>query len=106
MDENVDVEVAEQLVRKGIDAITVRDLDLLGDEDPNHLRRATEMGRVLCTHDKDYPRMSAEGVEHAGIAFAEQYRAIIGGWVRALINLHATTTAEEMIGQIRFLSVR
>ena len=106
MDENVDVEVAEQLARKGIDAITVRDLDLLGEDDPNHLRLATEMGRVLCTHDKDYPRLNATGVEHAGIAFAEQYRATIGGWVRALMNLHATTTAEEMIGQIRFLNVK
>ena len=93
-------------MRKGIDAITVRDLELLGDSDPNHLQRATQTGRVLCTHDQDYPRMNAEGVEHAGIAFAEQYGATIGGWVKALLNLHATTTAEEMIGQIRFLNVK
>lgn len=95
-----------QLTRSRIDAVSVLELELLGDTDVNHLQRATEMERVLCTHDKDFLRMNAEGVEHAGIAFAEQYSATIGGWVKALQKLHETTTAEEMIGQIRFLNVK
>ncbi|MFN2248451.1 MAG: hypothetical protein ACK2U0_00750 [Candidatus Promineifilaceae bacterium] len=32
-----------------MDAVTVRDLGLLGDSDPDHMRRASEMGRVLHT---------------------------------------------------------
>jgi predicted nuclease of predicted toxin-antitoxin system len=47
------VVIADQLKRRGIDAITVRDLGLLGDEDINHLERATELGYVLCTHNDD-----------------------------------------------------
>ena len=50
--------------------------------------------------------MNAEGIEHSGIAFGEQYQAGVGGWVKALRNLHATKTAEEMIGQVKFLSVK
>lgn len=52
-DENMPVVIADQLKRRGIDAITVRDLGLLGDEDINHLERATELGYVLCTHNDD-----------------------------------------------------
>jgi hypothetical protein len=106
LDENINPEIAKQLKRNGIDAITVRDLDELGDSDLNHLKRAHQMGHVLCTHDQDYLRMNAEGIEHSGIAFGEQYQADVGGWVKALKNLHATKTAEEMIGQVRFLSVK
>jgi len=106
LDENVDVEIAIQLRRYGIDVITVRDLNLLGDDDRDHLQLATELGRVLCTHDQDFPRMNAKGIEHSGIGFAQQYGATIGGWVRALRKLHSTKTAEEMKGQIVFLSVK
>lgn len=54
LDENVPVAIAIQLQRRGIDAITVRDLDLLGDSDRNHLSRATRLGYVFCTNDADF----------------------------------------------------
>ena len=64
LDENMQVAIADQLKRRGIDVVTVRDLNLLGDTDINHLKRAVEMGRVLCTYDADYVElaMSAPGV--------------------------------------------
>jgi len=37
LDENVPVQVARQLALRSIDAVTVRDLDLLGEADRNHL---------------------------------------------------------------------
>lgn len=49
-DESVEVEVAVQMRARGVDSVTVRDLGLLGDTDINHLQRASEMGRVLCTY--------------------------------------------------------
>ena len=57
------VELAVQLRRRGIDAITVRDLDKLGDDDLIHLRRAAEQERVLCTYDKDYIRLAKQGID-------------------------------------------
>jgi predicted nuclease of predicted toxin-antitoxin system len=44
--------------------ITVREVNLLGETDINHLLNASKMGYVLCTHDKDYLRLASEGVEH------------------------------------------
>lgn len=105
IDENIPPAVAEQLRKHGIDALSVRDLESLGDSDLNHLQRAAAMGRVLCTHDQDFLRMAAQGDEHAGIAFSPQYNATIGGWVRGLRDLHERITPEEAKGQIFYLSV-
>jgi len=72
------VVIAEQLALKGIDVLTVRDLGQLGDSDINHLRRATEMECVLCTHDTDFLRLASEGIEHTGIVFGIQDSDTIG----------------------------
>ncbi len=53
LDENIPVEVAKQLRAQDIDAVTVRDLGLLGAPDRVHLERATAEERVLCTYDSD-----------------------------------------------------
>ncbi|MBA3870643.1 MAG: DUF5615 family PIN-like protein [Anaerolineae bacterium] len=106
MDENTDPEIAVQLTRIGVEVVTVRDLQLLGDSDLNHLKRATEMGYVLCTHDSDFLKMHSEDNNHAGIAFGQHYESTIGGWVKALRKLYDTKSAEDVIGQVEFLSVK
>lgn len=72
LDENVQLAVAEQLVRHGIEVITVRTLELLGDEDMSHLVRATQMGYVLCTHDYDFVYLASTGIEHSGLIIGHQ----------------------------------
>ncbi|MCX6046070.1 MAG: DUF5615 family PIN-like protein [Chloroflexi bacterium] len=84
LDENLSPKIAYQLRRRGIDAVTVRDLGLLGDTDENHLERATAMNYVLVTGDTDYLIMAAAGAKHAGIVFGMQENHGIGDWVRAL----------------------
>ena len=64
------------------------------------------MDYVLCTYDQDFLSLHAEGTKHAGIVFAEQYQARVGGWVRKLLQLHAETSAEDMIGQVIFINVK
>jgi hypothetical protein len=104
LDENVPTEVARQLRSSGIDAVTVGDLGQLGTADRDHLARATSLSRMLCTHDQDFLRLAAEGVEHAGIAFSGQARASIGGWVRELRGLHARFTADQVRNMVLFVS--
>lgn len=102
-DESVQVEVAEQMKQRGIDAVTVRDLGMLGDSDINHLRRATEMGRVLCTYDTDFLRLNAQGEQHAGITFGFHDRTTYGDWVDGLELICGAMTAAEMQNHIEYL---
>ena len=63
LDGNVRVQVARQLAQRGIDAVTVRDLDLLGEADRNHLQNATWSGRIFCTYDSDPLQIASTGLE-------------------------------------------
>jgi hypothetical protein len=103
-DENVEIAVAEQIQAHGIEAVTVRDLARLGDTDENRLARATQMGHVLCTCDQDYLRLAAEGVEHAGIIFAQDRTTTIGDWLRRLELICGVLTAEDMKNHVEYLS--
>ena len=103
LDENVQIAVAEQLRRRGIDVVTVRDLGLLGDEDVNHLERATKLGRVLCTHDSDYFELVDSGIEHNGIVIGQQHRHSIGDWVRFLELVYGVYEAEDMHNVIEYV---
>lgn len=100
LDENISPRIASTLKMDGIDVVSVRDLGLLGDVDENHLQRATTMGRVLCTQDRDYLALHQEDKAHAGIAFADQATASFDLWVKYLIMLHEARSAEEMTGTV------
>jgi hypothetical protein len=102
-DENVEIAVSEQLEKAGFDVVSVLSLNARGDDDLNHLQKAAEMGRVLCTYDSDFLALASEGVEHAGIAFAQSEKTSIGDWVRELRFLHANISAEQAKGQIFFV---
>ncbi len=105
-DESVELAVSEQLAVGKIDVVSAHSLEKLGDEDVNHLQRATEMGRILCTYDNDFLVLATEGVEHAGIVYAHQQKTSIGDWVRGIRALHTRLTAEEIRGQVVFLSLK
>lgn len=103
LDENLSPKIAEQLQRRSIDAITVRDLDQLGDTDENHLARATELGRILVTADTDFLIMASEGIEHTGIIFGVQENLSIGDWVNRLELVAAVYTPDEMKNHVEYL---
>ncbi len=103
LDENVPIAVADQQHRRGIDAVTARDLGVLGDSDINHLQRATAMAYVLCTHDADFVEMAAMGIDHAGIVFGQQHKHGIGQWVRFLELLNTVADQDDMRNRIEYV---
>lgn len=102
LDENVQVVIAEQLRKRGIEAVTVRDLGTLVAEDITHLARATQMGYVLCTHDTDYIDLAASDIPHTGIVFG-QHSHSIGDWVNFLELIFMVYSAEEMVNRVEYL---
>lgn len=103
LDENLPVAIAEQLKHRTIQAITVRDLGLLGDEDTNHLQRATDMGYVLCTFDTDFVELAVTIIGHSGIIIGQPEKHGIGEWVKGLTLYHAVYTAEDMMNRLDYL---
>lgn len=103
LDENITPKVAIQLRRRGVDIVSVHDLNLTGDTDANHLKRATDMQRVLVTADTDFLIMAAEGIEHAGIVFGVQENLSIGDWVNRLELVAIVYSAEDMINHVEYL---
>jgi predicted nuclease of predicted toxin-antitoxin system len=103
LDENLSPKIAGQLQRRGINAVSVRELGLLGDSDINHLIRASEMGYVLVTTDTDYLVMAAQGVKHSGIIFGVQGDHSIGDWVKALELVCEVYTSEELKDHVEYL---
>jgi predicted nuclease of predicted toxin-antitoxin system len=97
------VAIAEQLTKRGIDVVTARDLNQLGAEDINHLERATEAGRILCTHDADYVDLASAGVQHAGIVLGQQDKHNIGIWVKFLAKIHSDYSADEMRNLVKYV---
>ena len=104
LDEHVNVEIARQLNRLGIDTITVQTLETHGDDDPVQLRLATELGRVLCTMDSDYVDLAAEGAQHAGIVFIPSEHSEIGVVVRFLDLMARVFTAVEARNRVEFVT--
>lgn len=103
-DESVELAVSEQVARAGIEVVSAHSLNALGDPDIEHLRRATNMGCVLCTYDSDFLILANQGIEHAGILFAVEQKTSIGDWVLEIRSLHATTSAEQAQGQVFYVS--
>jgi hypothetical protein len=103
LDENMPIAIASQLQKRGIHAVTVRDLGLLGDDDIHHLQRATQMGYVFCTHDADFVDLANEGMEHTGIVFGQQHKHGVGTWVKFLELVYEVYMLEEMKNLVEYV---
>jgi predicted nuclease of predicted toxin-antitoxin system len=100
LDEHVAYLVANGLRRYGFDVTTPEDVDLLGAEDAAHLTFALSDGRVLATHDDDFLRLHAAGLEHAGIAFCHANKYTPSQLRSALRIFGECFTEAEMRGRV------
>jgi len=102
----VDADLAPQLHRHGIDALSVYDVRQQGLDDPAVLAYAASQGRVLLTHNIRHfvvlhHRFLAEGRSHAGILVTNE--TYIGRLLTRLLTLLPTVTSDDMTNHIRFL---
>lgn len=106
LDELMPGAIAEQLNRRGIDTITVRDLSLQGYPDARHLQLAHEHGRVLCTLDDDYFSLLSDDAADSGIVFGSRKdRREIGTSVRFLTWKHQTYRPEDIRNRGDYLRI-
>jgi hypothetical protein len=102
-DEHMSSVVARELRRWGIDVETTSEAGLLGAPDRAHLVHARAQNRVVVTEDADFKGLHDQGEPHSGIVYFPGGRRSIGELVEWLRLVHATYTAEELVGQIVYL---
>jgi predicted nuclease of predicted toxin-antitoxin system len=103
LDENVDHAVANGLRQRGIDVTTTPAAGLLEASDEEHIAFAQREGRVVFTHDQDFLRHHAAGVEHSGIAFCRHGTRTIQEIISGLMLIHDCLAEDEMRGKVEFL---
>jgi len=102
--------VVRGLRARGIDVLTAFEDGAERYDDESLLIRATELGRILVTHDKGFLGRAADrqrsGREFAGIVFAAQSPIDIGKTVEYLEPLAHVMTADEMQNRVEYLPAR
>jgi hypothetical protein len=76
-----------------------------GATDELQLRQAAAQGRIVLTFNtKDFLKAAEHRPDHAGIVLAAQKKLTLRGLIAALDRMLSETTAEEWLGQVRWLS--
>lgn len=68
-DENVNPEVVAFLRKAGLDVQSIAEQGKFGIPDIQVLQQATEVGRVVLTHDSDFGGMAVSGAKFIGIIY-------------------------------------
>jgi hypothetical protein len=101
-DEQVSKAVIKGLRQRGADVLSAPEAGMLGASDEEHLTLATTEGRVIFSHDQDFLRLHAAGVEHAGIAYAP-HGTSVGAIINGLMLIQQVLDAEEMRNHLEYL---
>jgi hypothetical protein len=81
---------------------TVTEAGMRGRGDESQLAFAQQAGRVTFTQDRDFLRLAAGGLRHAGVVYAPQgvpVSTILGG----LLLIYNVLSAEEMMDNVEFI---
>jgi len=100
--EHVARAVVHGLRRRGVDVLTAREANMLGATDEEHLRFASDQGRVIFTQDDDFLRLHARGFDHAGIIYAHQ-QTPVGLIVSGLMLIQQIMATDEARNHVEFL---
>lgn len=106
-DENVTVQIAKTLARRGYDVLTALDAEVLGESDERQFEFAVSQARAIVTHDRDdflrlHLHYLAEGRKHFGIIISPQRQSPSEITTR-IITLLDRVTADEMENQLRYV---
>jgi predicted nuclease of predicted toxin-antitoxin system len=110
MNANVRRAVTEGLRLCGVDVLTAQEDGTDQMPDPELLDRATALGRVLFTHDKDLLREAASrqqsGNPFAGVVYAHQLSVTIGQCVNDLELIAQAGEPDEFANRVEYLPLK
>jgi predicted nuclease of predicted toxin-antitoxin system len=110
MDVHIRLALTEGLRLRGVDVLTAQEDEATELDDFELLDRATSLGRVLVTHDKDFLREASErqqsGQTFAGIIYAHQIEMTIGECLNDLELIAKGYEPEDLINRLEYLPLK
>lgn len=107
MDHNVPRAITVGLLLRGIDVITAYEDRADEMDDSALLDRATQLGRVLFTHDDDLlaeaTKRQREKRAFTGVIYAHQMGATVGACVNDLELIANAGEPEDLLNRVQFL---
>jgi predicted nuclease of predicted toxin-antitoxin system len=108
-EDSMDEDFVQALKSRNVDVLTVADIGMLHKSDEEQLDWASANGRIIFSFNaRDFYRLHTLRLEknlpHGGIILAPQQRYGIGDLMRGVLQLINSMSAEEMKGQVEFLS--
>jgi hypothetical protein len=107
MDEHVAGAITRGLRGRAVDVLTVQDDHLMGAHDPVILNRATALGRIVFSRDKDFLREAqqrqAAGQPFAGVVYAHQQGPGIGQCIVDLELIAKVYDPIDMANKVEYL---
>ncbi len=102
-DEHVSAAIATQLRTRGVDVESAYEAGRAGHKisDNEQLEYATSQGRVLVSIDRDFARLNASQMAHAGIILLQR-RLGIGQLVEYLELMAKTTSPDQLQDQLMY----
>ena len=107
----MDVHVPRQITRalrgQGIDVLTAQEDGAAEWSDSDLVDRATELGRVLVSHDEDMLREAKirhqSGHEFSGVVYGPQQDLTIGQAIRDLLLIAEVMHPDEMVNRFEHI---
>lgn len=110
MNHNVPAAITDGLRLRGADVLTAYEDGSHLLDDPELLARASELGRVLLTMDRDLLAVAGDyqraGKGFPGVIYAHPLRVSIGSCVRDLELLTSASDPEDLRGRVEYLPLR
>src|SRR5262245_42432292 len=103
LDENCQRAIADGLRRRGVDVTTTPEAVLMSASDGQQRACRLARGRVLFTQDRDFLRLHATGVPHAGIARCDKDSRSIGEIIQGLVLIWELLEPAEMANHVEYL---
>ena len=102
--ESANVAIAQGLRRRGVKAISAKDVGNLGLTDKTQLKFASEKKLTIFTHDDDFLALAKKHeLKHYGIIYVHQQRLSTGECIRRIKSLVEARSQKDMINTIEFL---
>jgi hypothetical protein len=107
MDVHIPWAITRGLRHRGVDAVTAQEDGAARIPDPELLDRATQLGRVLFTHDEDLLREAARRQQtdegFAGLIYAEHASTRIGPCIDDLELIAKLEEPEDFANRVQWL---